>query len=201
MPTSQETVIDKRRYIDLSGAVLPGAEFSHANFSHANLEGINLAGANLTMSNLVVANLRYGVLQGTSLAFADLTDCDLTGADLSGANLNKAVFINANLSMANLRDANMQTANFERAQNVTWHQLLDGRIDGQTVVPNYLDEKSLFETLDMFYDKIAWAEEYSGRLDDLWIDLGKFAESANEHSFRGALIQMAVYRQETVPKE
>ncbi len=201
MPTSQETVIEKRRYIDLSGAVLPGAEFSHANFSHAVLAGINLVGANLTMSNLVGANLRNGVLQGASLAFADLTDCDLTGADLSGANLNKAMFIKAKLSMANLRNANMQGANFERAQNVTWHQLLDGRIDGQTFVPNYLDEKSLFETLDEFYDEIAWAEEYSGRLDDLWIDLDKIAESVSVHCFSGVLIQMAVHHEEIAPKQ
>lgn len=201
MPTSQDAVIEKRRYIDLSGAVLPGAELSHANFSHAILEGINLVGANLTMSNLVGANLRNGVLQGASLAFADLTDCDLTGADLSGANLNKAVFINANLSMANLRDANMQGANFERAQNVTWHALLRGRIDGQTVVPNYLDEKSLFETLDMFYDKFAWGEEYSGRLEDLWAGLDEIVESANLHSFSDVLMQMAVHHKEIAPKE
>lgn len=201
MPTSQETVIEKRRYIDLSGAVLPGAEFSHANFSHAILEEINLAGANLTMSNLVGANLRKGILRGASLAFANLTDCNLTGADLSGANLNKAVFRNADLSMARLTAANMQGANFERAQNVTWRALLDGRIDGQTVVPNYLDEKSLFETLDMFYDKIAWAEKYSGRLDDLWIDLDKIAESVNVHSFSDVLIHMAVHHIETAPKE
>lgn len=201
MPTSQEAVIEKRRYIDLSGAVLPGAEFSHANFSHAILEGINLVGANLTMSNLVGANLRKGILRGASLAFANLTDCDLTGADLTGANLNKAVFQNANLSMARLQATNMRGANFDRARNLTWHDLLDGRINEQTVIPKYLDEKSLFETLDRIYDKITWEKEYSGRLGDLWVELGRIAESLNENSFSGVVVKMAVHHQSISSEE
>lgn len=201
MSTFTESANKKHRSIELSGAVLPGAKLSHTNLARANLEGINLVGANLTMSILVGANLKNGNLQGAILAFADLTDCDLTGANLSGANLNKAVFENAILSGTNLRNANMHGANFESAQNVTWYELLGGRINDQTVVPNYLNEASLFETLDGYFDKIAWAEEYSGRLDDLWVDLGKIMESAGEQSISNALINISVHSEMDLKKE
>lgn len=197
MPSSREGlgVVEKRRYIDLSGAVLPNANFSHADLSYANFEGTNLSGANLTMANLVGANLKKAKLCGASLALADLTDCDLTGCDLSGANLNKTVFRNAELSATNFRNANLQGANLEGARSLGWYDLLSGRVDEQTVLPDYLDESSLFETLGRMYDKIAWKKEYSGRLRDLWLELNKVADSVGKNSFSELLVKTRVYEE------
>lgn len=197
MPSSREGVgvIEKRRYIDLSGAVLPNVNFSHADLSYANFEGTNLSGANLTMANLVGANLKKATLRGASLAFADLTDCDLTGCDLSGANLNKATFENANLSVVNFRNTEFRGANLKDARNISWADLLNGRVDEGTVIPDYLDESSLFETLGKLYGKVAWEKEYSGRLRDLWLELNKAADSASKNSFSELLISTRVYEE------
>lgn len=203
MPSSREgvSVIEKRRYIDLSGAVLPNANFSHADLSYANLEGTNFSGANLTMAILVGANLRKATLRGASLAFADLTDCYLTGTDLSGANLNKAIFRNANLSMVNFRDANLRGANFGGAGELSWYDLLHGRFDETTVLPEYLDEKSLFEALERLFEGLPWESEYSGRMSALWAELNKIADTMNADSFYDMLLKMRVHQKMTSSEE
>ncbi len=195
MAQTREDVTEKRRFIDLSGAVLPNANFSHADFAHANLEGSNLPNANLTMAILASANLKKAILSGASLAFADLTDSDLTGSDLSEANLNKAIFQNANLLAVNFRNTDMRGADLKGAQNLSWSDLLHGRVDEKTVTPAYLDEKTLFETLNSLYEKVDWEKEYSGCLPDLWAELNRISDSMNNNSFHDLLITMRVHEE------
>jgi uncharacterized protein YjbI with pentapeptide repeats len=77
--------------IDLSGAILAGAQLQHANLSGAVLTGANLSGAVLDG-----ANLSGAVLTGANLTGAILDGTDLSGAKLEGATLStdltKAIF-------------------------------------------------------------------------------------------------------------
>jgi uncharacterized protein YjbI with pentapeptide repeats len=82
--------------IDLSNAILEGADFRQASLREASLESTNLQGAQLA---------------GVDLTGADLSNADLRGADLFGANLQ-----NANLYGADLRGANLLSADLQGAR-------------------------------------------------------------------------------------
>ena len=71
--------------IDLSGAVLIGADLTGARLPRVHLAGARLDGANLTEAHLPSANLTGVDLRGARLSRADLRSADLTGADLRGA--------------------------------------------------------------------------------------------------------------------
>ena len=183
----------RNRHIDLSKSVIPRSDFSHANLSAANLEGANLSGANFSMGLLIGANLSKAVLRGASFFHADLSNADLNGADISGANLKGAVLQNADLSFANLHNTDLQGADFAGAQNVSWHLLLEGRIDENTVIPGYLDENSLFEYLEQIFPNRNWREEFAGRIKDLVIELGKISDAVGEKSVARALTRLKVH--------
>ena len=105
------------RYVDLSGAILTGA-----NLVGANMWGVGLTGANVTGTNMSDANLTNAMLTGADLTAADLSDANLlhatlSGATLAGADLTDAILLNADLSGARLDGA--------RLDGATW---TDGRI-------------------------------------------------------------------------
>ncbi|TRU02617.1 pentapeptide repeat-containing protein [Microcystis aeruginosa] len=123
----REGTIDKTtlQQVDLSGAILRGADLRGAFLSEANLKGAdlrraflseaNLSGADLSEANLSGADLRGAILSGAILWGANLKGAGLSlaflrGAILSGANLGQADLWEANLSGANLSEANLSGA-------------------------------------------------------------------------------------------
>ena len=86
--------------VDLTWALLVGADLSGATLSEANLEG----------ANLLVANLGGADLSGAYLSGALLDEADLSEANLDGANLSGAYLEGADLSEANLGDAKLVNA-------------------------------------------------------------------------------------------
>lgn len=116
--------------LDLSYAVLTGANLSNSRLTGANLVGSDLSNANLQKVDLSNVNLQGANLAGADLSRANLTGANLAGADLSGANLygvtaSQADFTNASLvnakahwsyfDRANFYRANLQQANFNRS--------------------------------------------------------------------------------------
>ena len=99
--------------VNLSKAILSGADLSRANLSEAALYGANLSGANLYGANLSRADLSGADFSVAALYGADFSKANLSGANLSGANLYRA-----NLSGADLSGANLSGANLYGAHNV-----------------------------------------------------------------------------------
>ena len=98
--------------VDLSGALLNGANLSYADLhgalqSGANLRYVNLHGANLSKANLSEANLLYADLHDANLRYADLSEANLSEANLLYADLCEADLSGADLSGANLHGANL----------------------------------------------------------------------------------------------
>ena len=124
------------RAVDLSSAVLEGADFSRAEMNAAVLSGANLADATFTEADLEEADL-----SGCELVNADFRDAKLSkvnmvggiagGIDLSGADLTQARFcdvefdpIPPNVERANLHSAKrLSGAVFEDAGGLTEHQV------------------------------------------------------------------------------
>ncbi|MEL7408657.1 MAG: pentapeptide repeat-containing protein, partial [Cyanobacteria bacterium J06558_2] len=116
--------------MDLSYAVLTGANLSNARLTGVNLAGSDLRNANLRKVDLSNVNLTGANLAGADLSRANLTGANLADADLSGANLygvtaSQANFTNASMvntkahwgyfDEANFYRANLQQANFNRS--------------------------------------------------------------------------------------
>ena len=98
--------------VDMSGALLSGANLSYADLhgallSGANLRYVNLHGANLSKANLSEANLLYADLHDANLRYADLSEANLSEANLLYADLCEADLSGADLSGANLHGANL----------------------------------------------------------------------------------------------
>lgn len=153
----REGTIDKTtlQQVDLSGAILRGADLRGAFLSEANLKGADLRrtflseanlsgadlrgailsgailwGANLKGAGLSLAFLRGAILSGANLGQADLWEANLSGANLSEANLSGAILweadlIEANLSGANLSGAKVENAIFIGATGITREQKRD----------------------------------------------------------------------------
>lgn len=81
--------------VDLTSAILSGADLRKAILPSAKLLNADLSGADLTRADLSKADLR-----GANLTLADLFGANLSGADLSGANLTLTDLFGANLSGA-----------------------------------------------------------------------------------------------------
>jgi hypothetical protein len=92
--------------IDLSGALLEGAQLNDTHFHDANLSGAWLRRAGLNKARLNGANL-----SGAVLYEADLTEAEFFRANLSGAYLTGAV-----LERTRLLDADLRGAYFYRAR-------------------------------------------------------------------------------------
>ena len=95
------------------------------DLSDALLNGANLHGATLIEARLGNADLRL----------ANLTMALLAGADLSYANLGGAVFDHADLADASLRGAILDGARLELAQNLTQAQIDAALGNVDTVLP------------------------------------------------------------------
>ena len=94
------------RAMDLTHAVLAGADLTRTRLARAVLFFADLSGAVLTDAVLAAAELT-----GADLSRANLTGADLTRADLSNANL-----IRADLSRANLDNARLDNARLDNAR-------------------------------------------------------------------------------------
>ena len=101
--------------VDLSGAVLRGANLGRIDFRDARLTRVDFREANLERARLSLANLSRATLIGTSLnranlketrlAHAILMNADLRDADLSSAYLHKTVLATTDLTGAYLYKA------------------------------------------------------------------------------------------------
>jgi hypothetical protein len=106
----------------LEWAWLTGARLEHASLYHVHLERAWLRMASLRKANLTDAHLDGAVLIDAHLEEADLTDAHLGGADLSGAYLERAVLVGVHA--------------------LTRAQLAAAHVDGSTVLPSHLMERS-----------------------------------------------------------
>ena len=114
--------------VDMSGALLSGANLSYADLHGALLSGANLRYADLSEADLTVADLCYADLHGAllsganlryaDLSYANLRETNLRYANLSEANLHVADLHGAFLSGANLRYANLHNADLSRAHGI-----------------------------------------------------------------------------------
>lgn len=131
----RNAVRDGDRGLDLSGAVLVGADvtngslvnanLSNADLSESRLDGTDMSGADMRGARLVNANLSHAKLENALLTNANLNHVDLryaqlNGARLEGADLRKAQLVGAvlrgaNLASALLDDANLVDADFSGA--------------------------------------------------------------------------------------
>ena len=96
--------------INLSDAVLSGADLRDADLSGADLRDAVLRGVVLRGADLRDADLSSAVLSGAILRGADLSDADLSGAVLRGVVLRGVVLRGTVLSGTDLRDADLSDA-------------------------------------------------------------------------------------------
>jgi hypothetical protein len=94
-----------RERINLTGAILGGADLADANLGFARLTRADLHDANLIGANLTSARLDGADLGGADLSYADLYD-----ANLSRANLSRTDFLWANLTGTFLVGADLSGA-------------------------------------------------------------------------------------------
>ena len=145
------------------------------------------------MAILAEAQLQKAKLRGASLFQADLAGANLSGADLSDANLKGAHFANAIMSLATLHGADLREADLSEAKELSWMQVIDGRADQTTKLPDYLTDAAFFETLTMIYPGNDWAAEYQGRSGVLLDELCALVEKVEKNSICDALVQIRAY--------
>lgn len=135
--------------IDLRGANLPEVDLSGANLSKADL-GVTYEGTeffrlvhstNLKAANLIRTNLEFANLPLVDLQFADLRSANLRSANLSLAKLKCTKFWDADLYKTNIQGADLSCADLRMAKNITFEQLLSAKIDENTILPEYLEER------------------------------------------------------------
>ncbi|WP_433436125.1 pentapeptide repeat-containing protein [Nonomuraea sp. CA-141351] len=136
---------------DLAGASLTGGWIDMLHFQGCNLggadlvnvktrngvvlDGCDLRAANLSGANLRVAHLSNSNLQGAYVRWVDLRDASLIGSDFRGS-----VLRGSNLSHAYLADADFRGVDLSEVKGLTADQLADAIIDGETVLPKFLDQ-------------------------------------------------------------
>jgi hypothetical protein len=112
------TVIGRRKpgqgYVNLTRAIIPGADLRDAHLSNAGLHGANLSRAYLRSPDY---------FHTTDLRGADLSGANLIEANLIGAYLIDANLIDADLNRADLSGANLGNADLNDAHNLTQDQL------------------------------------------------------------------------------
>lgn len=139
--------------VDLSGAMLQGANLTGTALGDANLSGAVLDSANLSDAELGYANLSGAVLGSANLSGAVLEGANLSGAVLEGANLSSAILWDANLSgakllTANLSDAKLGYANLFGAElgyvNLSDADLADVNLSGAYLLAANLSDAKLW---------------------------------------------------------
>jgi len=106
--------------INLSGAILAGAQLQGVHLENVDFSGANLRQANFDGANLKNVSFRRAKLDGATFVEANLEDAklydaELPGADLSQANLKNADLRNTNLQKAKLWETNVKGADFSNA--------------------------------------------------------------------------------------
>ncbi len=96
--------------VNMSGAILEGANFFLINANRADLTAAyfpwaDLKGMSLINANLAGADLSYADLRGATFLGANLTDADLSGAKLNNVNFSRATLCGALLGGADLSGA------------------------------------------------------------------------------------------------
>jgi Protein of unknown function (DUF2934)/Pentapeptide repeats (8 copies) len=119
--------------LNLSGAVLKGADLKDAHLERAilkdaHLEGALLGDAHLERATLSGAHLQSADLVGAQLEWANLCDARLEGATLSGAHLEAADLVRANLKGAYLLGAHLEAANLSKA-HLAWAILVAAHLE------------------------------------------------------------------------
>ena len=185
--------ITKRNPIDLSEANISGTDLSGANLINANFSGAILVRMNFEGAILLNADLSRARLADANLRASDLRGANLSHSDLSGSRMTGAKLADADLQYAELRNTDLRGIDLSKANNLTWRQLLHARFDEFTRVPHYLNEDELFELLESLDPDILWKREYSGKLDLLFKELGKLAESLKGKPLIEGLIEAHVW--------
>ena len=121
------------QYADLSrcsldGAILTQVDFADADLSLASLQRADLSLAILQGTDLTSTDLTEACLQGADLREANLVLANLQDANLSSTNLQGAVFLSSNLKGANLNGANLCEAQLQKAQNLSYKQLVTASV-------------------------------------------------------------------------
>lgn len=80
-------------------------------------------------------------LHGAFIRRTDLSGANLTRADFSGADCTGAIFRGANFKDALLKGTVLRGADLRDARNLTWEQLAEAELDGETKLPAYLEQK------------------------------------------------------------
>jgi hypothetical protein len=121
------TVIGRRKPgdgdVNLTRAIIPGANLIRANLGDAHLSGANLSGAYLGDADLHFASLSGANPSDAGLRVADLSGANLSDADLIGAHLSGADLRFANLGDADLISADLSGADLSGARGLTQAQL------------------------------------------------------------------------------
>ena len=117
---------NRKTEVDLSDALLQGADLREADlrlvdFSGADLTQAQINRANLYRAKLSKAQLGHAILDSATLGDADLRETSLRQAFLTGSDLNGADLTGADLSEATLRDADLRHANLTAAKLVEAH--------------------------------------------------------------------------------
>ena len=116
-------------YVNLSSANLNDAGLHEIDLTNAVLIGADLTNANLSRANLNGANLNETSLTGAHINYADLSNSNLTGVDLSNASLEYANLYGAELSDAVL--SNVQLDGVKSGNIIGQPTTLTGRLGGK----------------------------------------------------------------------
>ncbi|MGW6410930.1 pentapeptide repeat-containing protein [Streptomyces vinaceus] len=146
------------RFSDMRQASMRGVDATGTEFSHASLGRANLIGADLSVCQLDFTNLSSAKMTGVNLTgaqaegaiFSDailvrakisgtFTGCDFRRADLTNADLALLNAPKSDFQGARLRGANLAAADLSSALGLTADQVLEARISGSTLLPDYLN--------------------------------------------------------------
>jgi hypothetical protein len=140
--------------IDLSSAILRGAQLEDAHLEEANLRDVHLEWASLGNAYLQRSNLWGAHLERANLRDAHLEGAFLGGAYLEGANLGGAHLEGANLWGAHLKEANiwgthLKGADLVGAEGLSEAGLLNAHGDKTTNLPAGLTRPSQWPGSDV----------------------------------------------------
>ena len=127
----------KRLTIDLSGAVLTGANLRRGKLWGAILENSNLEKADLSGSCLDYAKLSTANLNDANVRFASLHKASLRGTNLGDAHLRNTDLRDTDILGANLDGCNLSGADLTGAQNAVRQQFENAILDDQTKLPAF----------------------------------------------------------------
>ncbi|MER5481867.1 pentapeptide repeat-containing protein [Streptomyces sp. NPDC002812] len=141
----------------LNGGYLDGVDATGAIFRHASLARVGLSDANLsvclldfadfTAARMDKADLTGAQAEGAIFLRAGLsrakisgtfTRCDFRRANLVDADLTAFSGPESDFQGARLRGANLTAADLSTARGLTVDQVLEARISGSTLLPEYL---------------------------------------------------------------